>query len=516
MGTIKKYDTIFAIRNDIWMYAALRKGMIFNLGVLQSIANKRWEWLVQNWNSSLKSRFTAAAQGNQEILNIISDLDKDVKNFELGNKANPFADSELFRKYSPLLRALSLSVLKLTPTETILRDQEIERISKLDIDDFREMIAFMRDRISYASQYIGLGDADIAAIKGKTLENKRRDPTAKDLVEIEDLKDVIRLAQGIIFDIQRVQKKPPNLLKSANRNLDGPLAVNEAYRTYVPVPFEISLEHMAKKYLGDTRLWYELVTVNNLQPPFIDESGEKFDLLAPAAANNVIIVADRKEYVWVGSKVGIGSARHVEETRIVERVIVNENNTMVLFLSGSSDLSKYKSQENSFIRVYKPHTTRKSEFILLPLTTASASTLLTTTPTNDLLRRLDKAFLEFGIDILRDPKTGDFVIDANGNFKFAYGFAAVRQATLNALKTERGELNWHPGYGVDSSLGDRFYGSTDEIVLFGNILRTALLSDPRYQDVKIANVSTNGNSISVKLLVTIRGFNQPIPLAFAA
>jgi hypothetical protein len=138
------------------------------------------------------------------------------------------------------------------------------------------------------------------------------------------------------------------------------------------------------------------------------------------------------------------------------------------------------------------------------------------TPTSDVLQRLSLVFQNFGIDIYHNEDTGDIEFDPNGNFRYAYGLTNVRQAVLNAMKTERGELPFHLDYGVNLNLGDRFYGSTDEALLFGELIRDTIIRDSRFSNVLLSQVSSTGSSVSIKLIVYLDGTKEPVTLSFIA
>jgi hypothetical protein len=517
MADKRQYTNFYEVLIDMQLYAIYRRGGVYNLAVMQPIAQSRWSWMVDNW-ATLYKRFSDSSGGDERFEAALVDLDNEVTSYNLGNDINPFEDFDKYVNFRRVIQLITFPELKLTPDEVNLKNKEIERISNLEIEDFQEMVAFLKQQVVLYEYRIGLGDPDAARLAGIEGTERQRDATIDDLFQISLIRKTQQLTEGVIFDLQLSQKRPPNLLRIANLNIESgsQVEVNETFRTYIPIPFEISLEHMAKKYLADASLWYELVTINNLQPPFVDESGEKYDLLAPAAVNNLIISSARKEWAPVGTKIGIGSHKHREEKRIIERVIVNENDTMVLFLSGDQDLNKFSPAHKAYVRLYKPHTTRNGEFVLVPSTSAPSTPRAQPTPSADELRRLEKAFVDFGFDIARDAKTHDFVIGPNGNFKFAAGVPSVRQAVLYALKTVRGELNFHKGYGVNVNLGAKYYGTVDEALLFGELLRNTIIRDPRFKDMKISRISTTATGISLQLLVSIKGFDKPIPLSFVS
>jgi hypothetical protein len=87
---------------------------------------------------------------------------------------------------------------------------------------------------------------------------------------------------------------------------------------------------------------------------------------------------------------------------------------------------------------------------------------------------------------------------------------------MNVLRTQISELPFHPSYGVDTGIGDRFYGTTDEALIFAGLLRNTILSDTRFSDVHIESAEASGSSMSLKILVSIKGLESPIPLSFTA
>lgn len=510
----KKYVNMFEIITDVDLYMAYRRGESTDMGHLQDVARGRWQWIVDNW-VTLKEKFKTYANGNGNLLSILEDFDRAVLSYKLGNKQNPFDIFDKFVDFSNFLETIPLSSLTLTPEERIIIAKESERIQSFVIEDFQAMLEFVKKNSAQAAFRIGLGDVEGGAVQGVSPMKKERGASLADVSRLFEMDFLKQFLEGIIVDLKNSQDRPPNLIQIANVNLgdNSDYSFSDIYRSAIAVPFEQSLENMAKKYLGGADKYFELVTVNKLQPPYVDEVGQKFPLLAPGAVNSIIISADRKHDIPVGTKINIGSYKVREEARIIERIVDNGDNTVILFLSGAQDLTKLKTSEGAFARIYAPHTINSGSFVLIPLVFSSPNQSKYT-PKSDELRRLETALLNFGVDILRDEKTGGLVIDANGNFKMAAGLVNVRQSILFALKTTQGELPFHPRYGISMNIGDKYYGTTDEAVVFANALRYSLLADPRYQDVQIAGLSTTNTGISLSMVVSIVGTNVPIPLSF--
>lgn len=502
---------------DTELYMSGRLNQPLTLALLQPLAQNRWTWIVTNW-TTLSKRFTLFANGNGPLLATLKDFDRMVASYLLGNLQNPFDHFANLVEFFAFLNIIKLSELRLSPAESILVNQETDRVSQFEIADFRRMLAFIRTQNAQVDQIIGLGDPDATKLLGNRVVARQRNATLNDLVQLDQANDIYDFIEGIVIDLQRTRSKPPDLIRSANNNLapGSDVRFNDSFRSYIPVPFEITLEHMAQKYLGNRNLWFELLSVNNLQPPYIDESGQKLPLLAPAAVNNLIIADTDLENVPVGTKVGVGSLRYREETRIVQRVINTNNGSIILFLSGSQDLNRFAPADKAFVRIYAPNTTRNGQFVLIPLQRKSNIPTNVPTPTTDALRQLGQVLLSFGVDVARDEKTNDWIVDPNGNFKYAAGLDNVRQSVLFAMRTQRGELPFHPTFGVNINIGDRFFGTTDEALVFGQVIRDTLLKDARLTSVTIQSLQVTGTSVSLSMLVVLQGFNQPIPLSFVA
>ena len=511
------YTSVYQVFVDATLYFLTRKGGKLTLGLFPEIARDRWPWFVNNY-VKFKERFEIAANGNLILVRALGDLNKFVDGYNLGNtKINPFLAEVNIINFRPFLDLIELGEVGLSPAEITIRDEELTRAGSLEEEDFRNMLSLLRQQTVIAAQEVGLGDSTVNEIFGYSERRKTRSARIKDLVDINELNQAYKFIEGFIFDKQRTQKRPPNLLAIAQQNIGAGsgFSPQDVYKTYFPVPFEISLESMAKKYLGSTQRWYELVSINNLQPPFIDEVGTKFSFIAPAATNNLIISSVLYENVAPGVRIGIGSNRHREESRVIERVVLNEDDTMVLFLSGVADINKFLPSEEAFVRIYKPGTVRKSSIVLIPSSSPDTGDLSSKpTPSNDEIRRLEKAFIQFGVDIARDEKTGDIIFDSNGNFGLAYGIKAVRQAVTNALRTEVDELPYHPRYGINYALGRSYMGTVDEAVKIGDLIRSSILRDQRMEDVKITRISATDRGAAMQMGVKIKGLDFFIPLSF--
>ena len=509
------YTSLSNVSVDLQLYVTMSNKGAYSLAQFPSLAKQRYAWIVDNWHN-LYPTFKTFANGDQDLEAALADFKSSVDGYKLttsGTPLNALNNQSKFELYEPFLELLAVNNLGLNGAENSLVNNELQRISRLSIDDFKSMLEFMNNYMTVYSSSIGLYDEEgFKAING-IAQKKSQTATISDLDKIDQQIEIRKYIESIIVSLKSVNDKPPNLLAVANTNIanGSGAGIQDIYSSSVSIPFEISLEHMALMFMGRKSLWYELVTVNNLQPPYIDEVGLKYKLVAPGAVSSVAISDERKNDLHVGAQVKVGSVKEREETRYINKMIYNSDGTMVLYLSGEANLSRMKTTEGAYVRVFAPHTVNTGSFIKIPLTIGS-STPNSPTPQSDELRRLEKALLNFGVDVAQSEK-GDIAVSPTGNFSLAFGVNNVRQAVLNQLNTVQGELDFHKQYGLNVSLGAKFFGAPDVNILSILVVDT-ILKDKRISSARVTDVSFNGSSVSVLIEVQIQGSSKIIPLSY--
>ena len=514
MSAVYTYTSFYQVNLDLTLYIAIKNKQTYNLFMFPQLAINRWSWVVSQWKT-LKPRFKNFANGEEYYVNALKDLENSVNAYLIGNKINILSYPDKFVLYSDFLKLITLSEMSLNRSEQNQVNEQIKTVSAFDITRFRQMLSYLKQQSVLTAMYIGLADATSAKLRGVSLAPTKRAPTYNDMLIMDGGIQLERFIEGIIYGLKNTIKKPPNLLASANANIDpqSPVRIANNYSSSVSVVFTGSLQKMALKFLGSVDRWYELVTVNNLKPPFIDDIGTKVPLLSSGSGNTIYITNAQKESILVSSKVSVGSYRYREETRIVEKVNDNKDGTLTVFLSGKKNLSNLSIKDKPYVRVYLPGTITTGSFILVPRPVVSVNRQVAT-PQSDLLKRLDKSLLQFGVDIQRSEKTNDIIIDPTGNFQMAYGTANIRQAVLTILRVEQGELPYWPTYGLPQTIGTKYFGTFNEMQIISDVVSTAVNNDRRFQNVYVTNLATTANSISLNLNAYIEGLEESIPLSF--
>lgn len=512
----KLYTSFYELKVDLGMYLAMKSNDPYTLDLLPAIARGRYQWLVDNWNS-FYPRFKDYANGDQKLESALTDFERSVQSTKLGNTVNVLTYPDKFVLYAPFLFLIKIEEVKPNKDEKDFLRRELARVQAFDISNFRSMVQFLKEQHNLTCDYIGLGDADAAALRDETVAPKKRSSTVEDLSTLEDALELERFVEGIIVNFKQNSGTPPNLLKIANNNLssDSGVTINDAYRSYISVPFAQSLTQMAYQYLGSAERWFELVTANNLKSPYVDLYGEKQLLVSSGSGNSLTIPDARKEWINLSTQVVIGSITQKEQTRVVEKINDNKDGTLTIFLSGEKNLSAWKTEEKAFVRVYYPNTLNEKSMVYIPLDVTSPLTRVAT-PSSDELRRLGQQVLSFGVDIQRDERTGDILLDSTGDFKKCYGAANLRQTIHHVLSTVRSENQWHENYGITSNVGDSWLNTLTESEALALSMQNAILADSRIKNCIISDIKPTGNSLAISMIAVLQDSTVPIPLAFIA
>lgn len=484
------------ILSNTTLWVVLKTGQTKTLAQYQKIAILRWNWMVNNKETLPWENATNTIYKNQ-----IASISKDMDVYKNTNY-NPMTSYKKFLYYQPLLQLISIDSLK------PLSQKEIEVIGKIDKDiqeltkeDFQEYLKQLRKEIEKVTKYVGLSSE-----LNKQSNSKIRDHVFSDLEQINAAIELEEVIENIIFDFQ--DKTSPNLIQHAIDNLsdDSDVTFNNTYQSAIAVPFERSLNQMAHRYLGTADRWLELVAVNELQPPYIDNIGEKIYLDVNPVGKTLQIPVEFKNKISVNSKIEIGSSKFKKK----EAVIVNNisENEMYLVIIVNKDISKYLKKELAYVKLYKPNTVKENDFILIPSTRFVQQE--DKQYNKQELQRLDRALRAFGSDF--KLKNDDWVVD-NNDVNLTFGIGAVKQAVEEILATVKQDNKWHKTYGISESIGNKYYGF-DQATALAVAIKDSVMKDKRFTFAKVNNIAYNDLGITINLTVWIPGISEGIPLSF--
>lgn len=511
----KQYTDRFSLQVDLQLYLLVRAGGTPTLSLLPKLASDRWPWFVKN-RAKISQIFEQYANGDEFLVKQILSFHDYIESYENGANVNPFSDLNIFAEMSELLNLINVNSLELTAPEIAYIDQEKQRVQQLTVENFKAMLRFLKSQRDIAFDYIGLGDSYYDELRGRKSAPKQRDYFISDLQVLNNTIELEKFIEGIILEFKYQKNVAPNLLSFANEKLiegESDVRIQNIYKSYIVVPFEKSLEQMARDYLGSSDRWYELVTVNELKAPYVDLYGEKVLLLESGSASTLRVPISQQEKFRINATIKIGSRLVPEEIRVVEQVNDNRDGSATIYLSGKQDLSKLIISHVPYIRVYKPETISDFSLVKIPISVAAPFNNLPE-PAEGELKQLDKSLLAFGVDIARDDLSGDLLLDTSGDLKYQYGINNVRQAAKLVLDTEKGQLPLHPNYGLENQVGFALQGATTSTKI-ASVIEQTLKRDVRFTSVTLRDINISAdNKIAMTVFVTIAGSNQLIPLAF--
>lgn len=500
---------------DLNLLTAVKTGAPRILANYTLLAQERWTWLVSVWDTiypGLQDRLSGDEVSQRALLR----LSNAVLTRKLGADVTPFQTTFQVAQYRSVLSQILLATMELSEAETSYVAREEERVRSLTLDDLVAYRRFCREQISAALQRGGVSSPVAQRALLLPTVPFERDMLVTDYDAVENLNAVMGYLDALILEEKSALSLDPNLMAVANGNMSPGSDVTfpeAAYRTTIERPFSGSLEEMAQVYLGDRTRWYDLVSVNKLRPPYVDDKGTKTPLLAPGAGSDVRVTASLLSICIPGNRVGVGSYTRLEQNRVIEAVRDNQDGTVTVSLSGKQDLAGLLPAQGAFLRVFEPNTLTRGSSVLIPLTVTA---LFPRQPEarSRAVRELDQALRAFGVDAARDYDTGGLLLGKDGDFQLIFGIPAVRQSLFWFMRTIAGTLASHQTYGIPDRVGDTFLGQSDAATVLSEVVTQSLLQDTRYTSVQVADVSTTPSTVTFTILVRIAGLTEPIPVSF--
>jgi hypothetical protein len=513
-GSSIEYTSRGEVNRDLWLWMAWKKTGIYTLAMFPRLAEGRWQWMIDNW-SNIGGMFKQYSTGDEFFTSLYTSLENNIKGSKSGSNVNPMSSGYFHQQMVPLLDLIEVTTMGLTAEESRYFQEEIKRASLFTSVQFKAMYKYIRSIRDLTFDRVGLGDDLYSEINGRTTQKKIRDYTVEDLDNIQSMIGLENFILGIILDFKNVQEKPPNLLEFAQNNLGESrnISFNTAYRSYRSVPFGISLEQMAQDYLGSKTMWYELVTVNNLKPPYVDTIGIKEPLLESASGVSAHVRIRYADRMRVGTSLKIGSKVIPEEIRKVESFVDNKDGTASVLLSGKPDLSKFKAEHDAYLRLFSPETLQEYSLVKIPFTGSAPSASTKPDPDLQVLRNLDDALYDFGVDIAIEESTLDLNVSRTGDLKIRYGMAAVRQAVWNKLRTNQGQVPLHLSYGIANQIGNLMGG--DASTALSSAVQGAIQQDSRFTNAGLSDIIASETGAVANVNVSVTGATGLLPFSFA-
>lgn len=524
-------DKAYQASADLSTWYKIRTGEDLVLSDIPEIIPLRWPYFRDNWEFIKQNiQDNSASYDDPDFLN------KQIKDFSdfiskqrnSTANVNPLSDSLTFYRYYSIFDSVAIDSINPTNDESTLIANKVAAIQAYSKNDFlriKKDITDYRDRVADTK---GLGDDRYDQSFGRSAIPVQGVASLTDMNLMLALQQDIDAVDFILANLFAVDSAlDPFALARTNANNPEINIGQYSSGKLVKIAYGEDLSSLANRYLGSSDSWIDIAIANGLKPPYIDEVGQRLNLLANGNGNQINISRTdingnlNIEKFYVDQAILIQSSVYPAPD---QRTITNINEIpvsgeIVLELSGDSDLSKYATLDGANIRVFAPNTINSSFYVLIP-------------QTDPLPNNRDDELPWFLAGKAEDEKQTkvDIAIDANGEINFgtsgdinlSYGLDNAIQAMRLKVITELGSLRYHPTFGLVNILGNKNNSVSDLKNLLIDSLNSQVAADPRFARIESLDVqylindksATAATAIGISMSVRLAGGDTIIPISF--
>lgn len=429
------------------------------------------------------------------------------QSLETDDTNNIFQNPEV---YFDLFDAVNVEDLTLSREQQQKIDEEIERIRLITIADLRNYRDEIESLMLDISNSFGAGDQTYSNIYGQPDPSTRVIPMTLDENEIlASLMDTLQMYDLLTstltwddFSVNNPLQYVGGLANEAGIEFDQ----NQS-KLLVPVPFGLTIEEIAARYLGNPDKWVEIATLNKLTSPYIDEDGFTYSLLSNGDGRQ-INVDDSEARLYIGQKIVLSSNTVPAFTRkIINVEKIADGNYLVSF-DGVDNLDSLTTNDNARIQGYLPGTVNSQNQIYIPVNAPSQDDDRIKTPSHleeDQLTRISK------IDFLLDDN-GDVAINQFGDFRLANGLTNLVQALKLKVRTKKGTLLRHLNYGLGIEHGISVADINNGEIITS--LNKMISDDPRFSSIERIDIRLRGNTLAIDMAVKVANGSGVVPITF--
>ncbi len=387
-------------------------------------------------------------------------------------------------------------------------DNEIARTSLLTVDDIKKHKDTIQDLAYQISNAFGTGDATFSRIYNKAQPKTRLQPITIDEYDIlKKLYDAVQL-MGVLTitdDVQQNQNAAYEFVRAEAEDA-GITFEDSSSKIRAPVPFGLTIEQIAARYLGDSERWLEIVTLNALKSPYIDEIGFSRSLLSNGDGRQFNI--NSAEDMYIGQKIFLFSNSQPRQRRTIINIEkINDTNFLVT-VDGLDNLEIFTTSDQAKVQAYLPGTVNSQDQIFIPSDLPVPDDLATRpvpATKDDELTGLSK------IDLLLTDGN-DLAVDAFGDLRLSYGLTNIFQALKLKFITEPGQLLRFPEFG--SGLRPGMSNADINAQNVYNVISALIAQDPRFAGIESLQIIQDGPIFTVNLSVFIANGLGVYPISF--
>jgi len=416
-------------------------------------------------------------------------------------------------KFPDFFNQITLDKLSLPDNVQLRIQQEKDRVSLLTRQDFEDYRNYINQVSRDMATYFGLGSPVYDRTMGSVGVPTPRIKKQPGRFELDILFGFRKLAQVLDqFAAQDVYQRD-TILDSFN--FVGRLAASANIefntspgKTAVPVIYGITIDQLAFQYLGDEKRAAEIITLNRLEPPFIDEDG-MFQKINNNGLNNSIVVSSIED-LYINQKIILSSSTVPQFSRRILDIKTLSVTSYLITVDGNPDLNRLRTIDNAQIQYFKPNTVSSRDLIYIP----------SAIPPSDVPQRLkpiprftpdDDKLIEISKIDLALSTNNDIILDKSGNAVLSAGMANLVQALKLKIITPIGSLIKHPSYGFAVPIGVNTSDITADLIK--ERMFDTIVSDNRFTSANNLHVSIQGPVATINGSVNVRGLDGILPFS---
>ena len=275
----------------------------------------------------------------------------------------------------------------------------------------------------------------------------------------------------------------------------------------VPFPYGYTLERLSNMYLNTPNRWEEIVALNGLKSPYVDEQGFDLPLLVNGMGN--VVMVSNSDNLYIGQQVWISAAGVQRTIRRITKIETTNFNYSLITLDGTNNLNIFTVANVAVLHAFLPDTVNSQMLIYIPSDAdpAYVDNQLKSIPG---ATQYDQFLLQGGIDLLL-TQDNDLAVTPDGDCGLAVGLTNITQEVRLVLSCPRGGLIDHLSYGLPIEAGTSI--ADVDAQSLAKTMKDLFSFDPMFTGVYGVNVIINGPVAGITLAVGVKGIPSQIPIS---
>jgi hypothetical protein len=418
-----------------------------------------------------------------------------------------FNDPDL---YFAFFTAIDLDALDI-PIELQQRiDSEVERVQNLDVSQWKLLRDNLEAESAALAASMGVGSDVFNETRGYSFQNKVLKPiNSNQLQRLSQIQELITALNSQIIEqgdpVTAVQDFVEFYIQLARDNGIDLISPNGKFA--VPFPTGATLQSLSLQYLGDARRWPEIVAINNLKSPYIDEEG--FKKFIKGTTSGKTIELQDAENLYVNRTVMIEDNYHESVTAKIKKIEILTKNKALITLD--QDVTGFSESTEAYLLSYLPGTINSNMMIYIPSDTAP-TTLFEGHKLNPDYDDQNSISAIAGVD-LGLTSSGDIAMNQMGDISLSYGVANLYQAARLKLLTPVGSLLNYPGYGSAVSAG--FSTAEVDVKAIQEAIKMSFATDGRFGPILASRIEKSGPVLAIDLIISLPDSDTTLPISIA-